>query len=366
MIWIKKNKMKTLTLLKFITAIAILLPVSAFAACIPFIDENCAQNSSSQKVKKSQVVYVAKHHDQSETFAGTTLFADNSSSPATIVEVDMFGKIIWKYEVPKALYRGSNRPNNGVMDVEILENGNILFNIQKVGAYEITRNGKLLWKHIDSEMSHDVDRLENGNTLYVRGWVSRGKKHLVEIDTQGNEVWSWDAMNAFDKKPFSRVNNQGWIHVNAVTRKNNGNTLVSLRNFNRLVEIDRKGNVVWEKVFGRKGGKPKLGKGPHPHDPELLSSGNILVPLTGVNKVLELGSYGGKVWDWNEPVGKKPIMHIRDANRLLNGNTLIVEANRLLELDRSGNVVWELTVPSIGTSKSNHPEFLYKAIRIAE
>ena len=311
----------------------------------------------------AEASYKITVHDSSKAYQGTTIFADTSSSPHKIVEVDMDGNIVWEYRVPSSLYKGKHGKRNSLNDVELLNNGNILFNIQLVGAYEINRAGEIQWQHMDNQMSHDIDRLDNGNTLYVQGWVDKGEKHVIEIDSNGNEVWSWDGMERYNKKPFSRHNFQGWIHVNAVTRMPNGNTYISLRNFNRFVKVNTEGQVVKEKIFGGKGGallKKKLG----PHDPEVLPNGNILVPLTAVNKVIEIQSNVGKVWEYNDPIGRKPSTGIRDANRLPNGNTLIIKYNKILEMDSDGESVWELVIPSIGRSKKNHHKYIYKAIRI--
>ncbi len=310
----------------------------------------------------AEAAYKITTHDSSKAYQGTTIFADTSSSTHKIVEVDMDGNIIWEYKIPISLYRGRQGKRNGLNDVELLNNGNILFNIQLVGAYEINRNGEVLWQHIDNQMSHDIDRLNNGNTLYVQGWVDKGEKHVVEVDGEGNEVWSWDGMGDYNKKPFSKHNFQGWIHVNAVTRTGDGNTFISLRNFNRFIQVNKNGELVREKIFGGKKGK-LLKKKIGPHDPEVLSNGNILVPLTAVNKVIEVGSEG-KVWEYNDPIGRKPSTSIRDANRLPNGNTLIAKYNKIVELDKNGNIVWELVVPSVRHSKKDHHKYIYKATRI--
>jgi len=304
-------------------------------------------------------------HDSSKAYQGTTIFADTSSSPHKIVEVDMDGNIVWEYRVPSSLYKGKHGKRNGLNDVELLNNGNILFNIQLVGAYEINRVGEIQWQHMDNQMSHDVDRLENGNTLYTQGWVDHGGIHAVEVNSNGDEVWSWDGMDIYDRKPFTKVNHQGWFHANGITRMKNGNTLISLRNLNRIVEVDENGQMVQEKVFGKKGkGSLKKKNGVAQHDPEVLSDGNILVPLTKVNKVIELNADRKKVWEWQDPAGKKAKLGIRDANRLPNGNTLIVQYNKIIEITKEGGTVWELVIPGILYSKKGINKFLYKAIRI--
>jgi outer membrane protein assembly factor BamB len=297
-------------------------------------------------------------YNPKRAYNGTTIFADNSrEGNPRIVEVDMNGKLVWEYQIPSMLFTGFRRKNNIVMDVEKLPNNNILFNIQKKGIYEVDRHGNVVWSHLDEEASHDADRLPNGNTLYIRGWVDKGEKHVIEINSEGKVIWSWDGLKQFNRSPFIEMYKQGWIHANAVTRLRNGHTLISLRNFARVVEVNPDGDVVWSYKFKARA---------HPHEPEILSNDHMLVALTAANLALEIDRKTGHiVWKWEHPNGKKPIAHIRDANRLPNGNTLIVEANRMTEVTPNGETVWQLQVTSI-SKYAERFKYLYKAQRIGE
>ena len=88
------------------------------------------------------------------------------------------------------------------------------------------------------------------------------------MSSDGKVVWSWFAREEFDKPPYNNIHNQGWTHTNAVSRMENGNTLISPRNFNCLIEVDPRGKAV--RVIGKEYLE-------HQHDPEILSNGNILV-----------------------------------------------------------------------------------------
>ncbi|MCD4723163.1 MAG: aryl-sulfate sulfotransferase [Desulfobacula sp.] len=305
--------------------------------------------------------YQVRKHQPDKTYNGTTLFVVNiRPEKAKIVEVDMEGSVVWQYQVPSHLFKGKKSRRNIVMDIEKLSGGDVLFNIQQVGFYRVNQRGEVVFEYLDSGCSHDVDLLPNGNYLYVRGWTSKGKEHVVEVDEKGQKVWSWNGLDGFDKPPFAKIFNQGWMHVNSATRMKNGNTLLSLRNFNLIVEVGTTGNVVWELKLG----KAKRNSKAHPHDPELQKNGNIIVALTGANKVAEFNRNGGPpVWEFSYP--KEAAMHhIRDINILPNNNRLMVQANKILELTQDKEVVWELHVPSINTSSRNKNLFLFKAQRI--
>ena len=164
----------------------------------------------------------------------------------------MQGQLVWRYDVPNRLLPSEHIPHtpySQVTDVERLPNGNTLFIIQLVGIFEVDPVGKIVWHIDDDRASHDVDRLPNGNTLYVRGWEDKGDLHVIEVDHSGKMVWSWDGLAHYDRRPYTRVEDQGWMHVNSVTRLANNNTLVSIRNFNTVAEVTPDGNVKNETLF---------------------------------------------------------------------------------------------------------------------
>ena len=300
---------------------------------------------------------------------GTTLLPDNHNvERPRIVEVNMLGEIVWEYPVPGSLKRHTN-PG---FDVEPLPNSNILFVLPKKGVYEIDRNGKIVWSYLDNKVTHDADRLPNGNTLVVCGGDDEvSQAQVKEIDPQGEVVWAWYAKDHFYKAPYKDIYLDGWTHANAVTRLANGNTLISLRNFNFVVEVDPEGSVV-----------RTIGEGVvyYPHDPEALPSGNILVlsqpPLLSSDPLVIDTSVefmpaaeidpktGGVVWKFMPAQWGSPRQLARDANRLPNGNTLITGTTEIVEVTLGGQVAWRLELEAV-IEKGEAPRLgFYKAERI--
>jgi len=79
------------------------------------------------------------------TFTGTTLFPDNTNwKSEKIIEVDMQGNILWSYSPPNSLFPKRRTGQNVVSDIERLANGNSVFNIQKVGIFEVNRTGEII------------------------------------------------------------------------------------------------------------------------------------------------------------------------------------------------------------------------------
>jgi hypothetical protein len=271
---------------------------------------------------------------------GTTLLADNHNPDRPrIIEVNMRGEIVWEYIIPGHL----KQYNNPGFDVEWLPNNNILFVLPRNGVYEINRNGKIVWSYLDEKVSHDADRLPNGNTIMVWGGNDRiDEAQVKEVNPKGKIVWTWYAKDHFNKSPYRNIYRQGWTHTNAVSRLSTGNTLISLRNFNFIVEVDTHGSVV-----------RTIGEGilESPHDPEFLSNGNIILanqlrPSRGVHSAVEIAPETNKIV-WQFPIRDRRIWPVRDADRLPNGNTLITGTTKLIEVTREGEIVWQLTLKGV-------------------
>ncbi len=271
-----------------------------------------------------------------QVWPGTTLLTDNHDSHnPRIIEVNMRGEIVWEYVVPQELRQYTN-PG---FDAELLANDNVLFVLPRKGVYEINRDGRVIWSYLTSKISHDADRLPGGNTIFVFGALDRKEDaQVAEVNQRGDIVWTWYARDWFDKAPYSDISNDGWTHTNAVTRLPNGNTLISPRNFNLVVEVDPQGAVV-----------RNIGEGifVSQHDPEVLSNGNILVanqgrPPAGYHRAVEIDPNTGEVV-WQSPPFDKSALPVRDADRLPNGNTLITGSTRIAEVTLDGDIVWQLT-----------------------
>ncbi len=284
--------------------------------------------------------FIIEKYNPAKVWPGVTIFAANYDlSNPRIVEVNMWGEITWQYMLPDDF---KNYINPG-FDVEPLPAGDVLFVLPGKGVYEINRNGKIVWSYVDSRVSHDADRLLNGNTLI--DWYDAGDVEAAqakEVNSAGVVVWSWRAKTCFYKEPYINIRDGGWTHANAVERLPNGNTLISLRNFSFVAEVDSVGSLV-----------KKIGEGIfyYQHDPHMLPNGNILAaghrppreiaaayksfPAMEIdpNTGQVLWKYGGGLFDEQLP---------RDADRLPNGNTLITGTTKIIEVTPAGEIVWQL------------------------
>ncbi|MDD5038103.1 MAG: aryl-sulfate sulfotransferase [Dehalococcoidales bacterium] len=287
-------------------------------------------------------------------WAGTTLLPDNHNSDSPrIIEVNMLGEIVWEYPVPSAL----KQFNNPGFDVELLPGGNILYVLPGNGVYEIDRSGKVVWSYLTPKISHDADRLPNGNTIFgFGGGDQKSDAQVVEVNPRGEVVWSWYARDYFDKSPYDSIYTEGWTHTNAVSRLPNGNTLISPRNFDLVVEVNSKGEVV--RTYGE-----GIFKGQH--DPEMLANGNILLANHAIpHLAIEFNPGTGEIV-WQSAGFARDATPVRDANRLPNGNTLITGSTEIVEVTPAGEIVWRLKLEGISlTGQDSAGKGFYKAERV--
>lgn len=287
-------------------------------------------------------------------YPGTTAFLDSSSRSSRIVECDAAGNTVWEYELPANIQPQTRFTN----DLEWLPGKDyFLFTSRGQGVFEVDRSKSIVWSYATDKVSHDADRLPNGNTLFVWGGDGDDDAQITEVTPQGDIVWQWMGkqhltgdqryeMAAGRREPYS------YTHANAVIRLASGNTLVSLRNFHMVVELNPEGKIVW-----------KLGKLPRLHDPYLLPNGNLLVSLLvrpNYHPIREITRSGEIIWEYSQP----DLLAPTTVAGLPNGNILIAGRNMIVEVTREKEVVWRAILPGVRPSMDNQQQHLYKVVRI--
>ena len=224
----------------------------------------------------------------------------------------------------------------GARDGYVLENGNILicwadevreYNDQKEIIFTFKR------EFPENELGTAV-RLDNGNTLITESGKS---PRLMEVDGAGKVLMSIPLQPETDN-----------IHMQTrMARKlASGNYLVPHLLAFSVKEYDPSGKVV--NTF--KTDKSELGGRDAENWPFTairLADGNTVVALTHGNKVVELDGKGDVVWQVsNDDFEDTLIQDACGAQRLPNGNTVIAsykteDGIKLFEVTRDKKVVWD-------------------------
>ncbi|MBU1248773.1 MAG: aryl-sulfate sulfotransferase [Proteobacteria bacterium] len=283
--------------------------------------------------------YTLVTFDPQRSLGGTTVFMETIvPDHPRLVEIDMQGEVIWEYEIPKRIVR-KGKPGQGA-DVEwIPATDHFLFVMPFAGVYEVNREGVIVWEYETSEITHDADRLENGNTLFCFGWDKTDDTQIKEIDPQGKVIWSWavkDHLLENDRRHLGPIKRDGYSHNNSVERLPNGDTRISLRNFNMVLEVGPDGAVKWS-FRALPNGRELL----NPHEPKDLPNGNILVSMHGPQILFEITHDGQVV----RKLRSQDIHLIRGHQVLPDGNILITDVDKIMELNPQWEVVWSISKP---------------------
>jgi hypothetical protein len=270
-----------------------------------------------------------------------------------LIEVDLTGKITWEFSIPGSMLRG------GILiagtDVEWLpKSDHFLLAIANSGVFEVNRQGQTIWEYRTRYADHDVDRLDNGNTLFVTSWDGDSDPIMTEVDSTGKVVFELFArdleLNPADRHGVAgeRYSN---THANAVQKLGPNEYLLSLRNFNQFVKV-KDGKVI-----------QRINKASNVHDPVPYENGFLFVAYPAEDKSLLVHQVG--------PGQRRPFFKpddgtwtpLRTVELLQNGNVLITGGREIGQLDKDGQLVWSLVVEHFRSGKNAQKSgaFIYKA-----
>ena len=206
---------------------------------------------------------------------------------------------------------------------------------------------------------HDVEPLPGGG--YVFTDMDRER---VVIVRDGSVAWQWNASSVYEAPPDPTQ--RDWLHINDVDRIGDGRFLVSVRNANQLLVIERQGSdgevvevinrdqtsendddcLRGNRLYDADGdgdvrcGDPAVFR--EQHNPQWLD-GAVVIADSGNDRVVELHESDG---DWQlawvlTGANGRAFEWPRDADRLPNGNTLVTDSRgrRVVEVTESGETV---------------------------
>lgn len=208
----------------------------------------------------------------------------------------------------------------------------------------VTRLYSTLGPRNGSSQIHDVDRV-NESVLLVGDIGPPDRVYMINVTT-GQMIWEWRVETAYEPESGGSYP-EDWTHLNDVAALEDGHVMVNLRNQDQVVFLRPGHGVVEEWTLGCDDCHATLYE--H-HNPDYIPAERggpaLLVADSENNRVVEYQrteSEWNKSWSWTDSDLQWP----RDADRLPNGTTLIGDShgNRILEVNRSGGVVWQLTVP---------------------
>ncbi len=257
-------------------------------------------------------------------------------------------------------------------DVDPLPNGNLLVVNTFPGETFVheydPETGERVWGERFPEMvdTHDVAYL-NDEEIAIANMRNYDEEAGVSDDrvvvynrTRGEITWEWVFRNHYPADTDGGYDDD-WTHVNDVDPVGEDHLLLSPRNFDQVIVINRTTKEI-ELRLGEDGDHATLNE---QHNPDYLESDDgtptMLVADSENDRVVEYERDCGDAdprlgagtppadceWElvW-ELGGPDQFNWPRDADRLPNGNTLVTDSlnHRVVEVTPQGEIVWEYYV----------------------
>jgi hypothetical protein len=244
---------------------------------------------------------------------------------------------------------GEKHDANWFYDVDPLENGNLLVtstNPDGTVVFELDpETNEAVWteRFPDLHDTHDAD-LINGDQLLIANMRNNddgvsNDRVLVYDRSNDTVVWEWVFRNHYPNSTDGGFSSD-WTHVNDVDKVADGEYLVSPRNFDQVILLNRSTDSI-DYRLGSDDGRGTLFE---QHNPDWLRSEDgaptILVADSENDRVVE---YERRDGEWTRTWTITGFNWPRDADRLENGNTLVTDSlnHRVVEIAPNGTVVWE-------------------------
>ena len=267
------------------------------------------------------------------------LAADSSTHRIAVVKAD--GTVLWQRKI------------GDIHDLQLLPNGNILFQDSLTHLLEVTPGGdgqpdKVVWEYDASKMNgnegkklqvHSFQRLPDGNTMIAESGIGR----IVEVDHDGKLVHEIKL----------KLDHPSLHSDTRLARKlENGHYLVSQENDGAVREYDADGNLVWEYQIPLFDKQPAPGHGPeaygnHTFSALRLPNGNTLIATGNGHSILEVTPDKRIVWSitQNELPGIQlawvTTLQLMPNGHIVFGNCHAAEKNpQIIEIDKDKHVLW--------------------------
>ncbi len=332
-------------------------------------------------------------HDPEKCSDGCTLYTSGHDSAAFLIDMD--GRLLHRWQVPfHSLWSQPPHVEHPVPErfihwrrAHLFPNGDLIAMYESAGdtpwgygLAKVDRDSNVLWK-IPAHVHHDLCvRPDNSIVTLEHEWRDTdripvpGAPHLSQvlledfvlvISPEGEVLRRVSLLDAIANSDYATlltpISENAWdlLHTNTVEQitpefashhdfARPGQIMVSFRSLSALGILDLESErLVW------------ASRGPYrgQHDPDVLPNGRILLfdnvghpGPAGPSRILELDPETEAIHWFYAGTAEDPLYSsVRSAQQLLpNGNILITESDggRILEVMRSGQVVWEFRNPA--------------------
>ncbi|WP_101296669.1 hypothetical protein [Halegenticoccus soli] len=291
---------------------------------------------------------------EADTENGTIVGVQGPARGGNVTMLDGDGNVSW-----------SHGNAIGYTDVTYLDNGSVLATFaaggyRECGPYEppCKRTGVRIIRpqpepHVVYEWTYPV-RTRKDSEVHDAEITPSGELLVADMEYEsvftmkmstGERTWTWNASSYYEAP--EDPTREDWLHINDVDRIGEDRYLVSVRNTNQLLVIERGKGVV--EVINEDRDPSVMYE---QHNPQWLGDGAVVVADSENDRVVELHRNDDGEWEVVWVLTEADGIAFdwpRDADRLPNGNTLITDSrnNRIVEVRRDGSVVASYTVEAL-------------------
>ena len=284
----------------------------------------------------------------------------NYVNPEQTIWIVRDGKPAWSYSIPYDYVFDGKKDFEELGDCTLLSNGNVVFSSRR-GATIVTPDKKAIW-HLEARSGMELHSIQAIGLDHVFVAENGDPIRMLLINTKTNAVESEVDIKAGDPtQPHPQLRRARMTAA--------GTILVAHMDDNRVTEYNNEGGVVWNYVT------------PSPWSAVRLANGNTLITGNAKGGIVEVNKKGEVVWrlDRSDLAGYK-LGCIQDVARLVNGDTVFSNwvpndvkdpaqwptTVQLIEVNTAKKVVWALrewTDPALGPASGfqlldqpGHPE----------
>jgi hypothetical protein len=265
---------------------------------------------------------------------------DTASKSPRVIEIDAEnGNTLWSWNIPKDYVKthNSKRPICQGASLELRQDGSFNVLIPSFGVVNVKRNKKHIVLVKDQHIDHAASELEDGSILFARGFVDKSEPSFMIKNPQNQVVWQWKPSDYFSTKNsfvhtdqackrakrHASENDQDWAHANYVGSLDNGNYLLSMRNFSLFLEVDPNGKIVNEN-----------NKVPGVHQPTPYLDGYIATDRNCGKQSIWVMSADGS----HNKIFTGEFLTVRGIERMADDHFLITSATTISEISLDGKI----------------------------
>jgi hypothetical protein len=318
----RKNLVRGVSLI-----LVVLLIAPVFAAGINYSDDRSASSVSNIESTATNVTFV--------TTQGGFKSIDRNGGQLLVIETNT-KQTIWTHDSYRRYMDVDPVGSDRVLVVAGAprENGGF----KRVAVTFNWRTGERVKQFSVPADTHDIDYVGNGGYAIADKANHRAYIYYPENDSI---TWEYSYQNHFAPNVSPEPVDGDWTHLNDIDSvRNDTHILLSPRNFDKVHLVNKSTKEsVWILNRNDSGGVLR-----RQHNPVLLSSSppTVLTADSNNDRVVEHELRNGS---WRETWSyRSNLSWTRDADRLPNGNTIIVDTsnNRVLEVSPNKSIVWSI------------------------